>query len=183
MREKVLVFVVLFVLSSCGGGGSDGASVGGEGGSSGLAAEECQAFGFDGTASRIADDGFSQAAGDYTGADFVDATSEGGNWSKLMVASYPLADGDAGSSPEVPDGGVAIRFDFAEATTAATGDLGWGNPGLPPLISNGGSGTNQNDTEGTYRVIEAAADAICVEVDYADSHQTINGVFVARYSE
>lgn len=193
VREKLGILAVLFVLSSCGGGGSDGETAGGESSgdepaaseaaASGLAAAECQSFGFTGTASRIADDGFAQVAGEYTGDDLVDAVSEGGNWFKLVAASYPLATGDAGSTPDVPAGGVAVRFDFAEGTTGATGDLGWGNPGLPPLVSNGGSGTNQNDTEGTYRVIEAASDAICVDVAYTDSHQAINGVFVARFSE
>lgn len=188
MREKLRILAVLFVLSSCGGGDSGGEATsddsgGSEAEASGLSAAECQSFGFTGTASRIADDGASQAAGEYTGSDFVGAVSEGGNWFKLVAASYPLATGDAGSTPDVPNGGVAIRFDFAEGTTGATGDLGWGNPGLPPLVSNGGSGTNQNDTVGTYRVIEAASDAICVDVAYTDSHQAINGVFVARFSE
>ena len=177
MKKFVALSSALFFLGACGGGSSESAD------SSGLTAEECQSFGFTGTASRIADDGFGQAAGDYTGDDFTDVVSEGGNWFKILAASYPVETSDAGSTADVPDGGVAIRIDFAEGTTGATGDLGWGNPGLPPLVSNGGSGANQEDTVGTYTVIEAASGAICVQVTYTDTHQSIDGVFVARFSE
>lgn len=172
--------MTLFVLSSCGGGDAEGDGGGGETSSSGLAAAECQSIGFTGSASRIADDGMSQLAGEYTGGDFVDAVAVGGSWTKIAAASYPLEFGAADATPDVPTGGVAIRIDVADGSTGATGDLGWGNPGFPPLITNAGFGGNQDDTEGTYRVIEATDDAVCVEVIYADSHQAIDGVFVAR---
>lgn len=171
---------VAMMLASCGGGAANETP---GTGSTGLASTQCGEFGFAGEATRSADDGMGQAAGTYTTDDFTQARAQGGSWTTVLVTSFELPADLPFLQPDVPEGGVSMRIDIVDPTEGVTGELGSGNPGLPPLISNGGTGTNQNETDGTYTVIEATTSALCVEVDYTDDHQTIDGVFVAPLLE
>lgn len=178
------------LIASCGGssvpesGEGDAAEAaeatgdGADGGSGG----PCDSFGFTGTATRSADDGFGQVAGDYSTRDFTDARSrvKDGLRAALFVASFELPESFL-SLPDVPEGGVAMKFDVTDLDTLAPGDsYEFNSGGRLPLISNGGSGGNAGASEdigGTVTLLEFSDDTVCVDVDYEDTFHRIVGVF------
>lgn len=179
-RIATAAIVGSLIVSACGGGSdttADSSDSAAQGAAESDPNDPCGALGFFGTASRDID-GEAQAAGDYTGEDFIDARSRGSEKIQLVVASFELPETFSTPSPEA--GGVVMQVLIAPPDTLTVGTaepIEWGSL-LPPSIKNiGGSVRNGDDLDGTYTLLEPAGDTICVEVAYADDYHRIDGVF------
>lgn len=154
----------------------------------------CPAEVFAGTITRQADDFAEQPAG--TMAEAVDAVAFGmaGNWT-IYVADHPIdrgpfeayASGEFSTDNAVvaePGGVLATIFllagteDLTAGSTAAFTADGMG--GTVIVDTGGGAQANNSGAAGTATIIDVTDEQICVEVDYADGLQTVEGTVSAE---
>lgn len=146
---------------------------------------------FEGEISRSADG--DHAEGSVTGDDIVEAIAYGygsSNYTiyvgdheldRTVLEEYDAGNFSTDNAMTAPEGGLLVTmFVMGDPIEAGmTGEYGSGTPS--PIVDTGGGATSTtSNAAGSYTVIALEEDRICVEVDYTDDLQSIQGTVSAE---